>query len=169
MRPHQPLPETIIIWYRVISSSCPFKFFQVGAVEGIVFTGREYWHFVCRNFSLRDEQDATGPFAGKTQLQRNNMSSRQVWAREERRWPRKDKRMSHVLFQVTVKMTNCLFDSDDCEIPHALTYSSSIDSERPCYFQWLVSLPTATVYPLSFALKLVCSDIDTIRKNWNRP
>ena len=28
MRPHQPLPETIIIWYRVISSSCPFKFFQ---------------------------------------------------------------------------------------------------------------------------------------------
>ena len=79
MRPHQPLPETIIIWYRVISSSCPFKFFQVGAVEGIVFTGREYWHFVfCRNFSLRDEQDAIGPFAGKTQLQRNNMSSRQV-------------------------------------------------------------------------------------------
>ena len=54
-------------------------FSKVGAVEGIVFTGREYWHFVfCRNFSLRDEQDAAGPFAGKTQLQRNNMSSKQV-------------------------------------------------------------------------------------------
>ena len=92
MRPHQPLPETVMVWYRVVSNSCPFKFFQVGCGGNCFYWERILAFCFLSQFVAARWEDATGPLAGKTQLQRSNMSSRQVWAREERRWPRKDKR-----------------------------------------------------------------------------